>query len=123
MCQNLTFSQKCITNRKEFTYFFHKPPLMPFSLIACPGLHKYDVRYVRIACTSVTNCKFILDFKSFKITVLYDPMFTSHGFHLYNIETFFSTHPNALSYCSAVTPHSPKICDSVTSGRSLIVTI
>ena len=30
-------------------------------------------------------------------------MFTSHGFRLYNIETFFSTHPNALSYCSAVT--------------------
>ena len=50
-------------------------------------------------------------------------MFTSHGFHLYNIETFFSTHPNSLSYYSAVTPHSPKISDSVTSDRSLIVII
>ena len=50
-------------------------------------------------------------------------MFTPNGFHLYNIETFFSTHPNALSYCSAVTPNSSKISDSMTSGRSLIVTI
>ena len=49
-------------------------------------------------------------------------MFASLGFHLYNIEAFFSTHLNALSYCSGVTPHSSKISDSVTSDRSLIVT-
>ena len=48
-------------------------------------------------------------------------MFASLGFHLYNIEAF-STHLNALSYCSGVTPHSSKISDSVTSDRSLIVT-
>ena len=50
-------------------------------------------------------------------------MFTSHGFHLYNIETFFSTHPNGLSYCSALTIHSFKISDSVTSDRSLTLII
>ena len=50
-------------------------------------------------------------------------MFASHGFRLYNIDTFFPTHSNALSYCSAVTPHSSKISDSMTSDRSLIVTI
>ena len=50
-------------------------------------------------------------------------MFTSHAFRLYNIETFFSTHPNAMSYCSAVTPNSSKISDSVISYRSLIVII
>ena len=47
-------------------------------------------------------------------------MFASHGFSLYNIETFLSTHPNAFLYCSAVTPHSSKISDSVTLDRSLI---
>ena len=50
-------------------------------------------------------------------------MFTLHGFRLYNIETFFPTYPNALSYCSAVTPHSSKNSDSVTSNRSIIVII
>ena len=50
-------------------------------------------------------------------------MFTSHDSHLYNIETFFSTHPNALSYCSNVTPHFSKISDSVRSGQSPIVTM
>ena len=50
-------------------------------------------------------------------------MFISHAFRLYNIDTCFSTHPNELSYCSAVTPHSFKISDSVTSNRVLIVTI
>ena len=50
-------------------------------------------------------------------------MFTSHGFRLYNIETFCSTHPNAYSYCSAVTPQSSEITGSATSDRSLIVTI
>ena len=50
-------------------------------------------------------------------------MFTSHGFHLYNIDTFCSIHPNALSYCSLVTPHSSKISDNVISDRSLLVTI
>ena len=96
---------------------------MPFSclLTVCSGLHKYDIRYVSIAYTPVTDCKFILDFKSFKITVLYGPMYTSHGYRLYNIETFFSKHPNALSNCSAVTPHSK--VNSVTSDRSLIATI
>ena len=49
-------------------------------------------------------------------------LFTSNGFHLYNIENFFFTHPNALLYCSAVTPHSSKISDSVTSDRSFTVT-
>ena len=93
------------------------------SVIACSGLHKYEIRYVSIAYTPVTNCKFISDFKSFKITVLHGPMFTSHGFRLYNIETFFSTHPNALPYCSVVTPHSSKISDSVILDRSLIVTL
>ena len=71
----------------------------------------------------MANCKFILDFKSFKTTVLYGHTFTSHGFRLYNIYTFLFTHPNALSYCSAVTPHSSKISDSITSDRPLIVTI
>ena len=127
MCRNLAFSQKCITNRKHFTFNIFSISLFDAffisSLIACSGLHKYEVRYVSIAYTPVKNCKFILAFKSFKITVLYGPMFTSHGFRLYNIETFFSTHPNALSYCSAVTSHSSKICCSVTSNRSLIVTI
>ena len=47
-------------------------------------------------------------------------MFTSLGFRLYNIEALFSTHPNALSYCYGVTPHSSKIPDS---GTSLIETI
>ena len=70
-----------------------------------------------------TNCKFIVDFKRFKIKALYGLMFTSHAFRLYNIDTCFSTHPNGLSYCSAVTPHSFKISDSVTSNRVLIVTI
>ena len=48
-------------------------------------------------------------------------MFTSHVYYLFR--DLFSTHPNALSYCSAVTPHSSKICNSVTSDRSLIVTV
>ena len=62
-------------------------------------------------------------FKSFKIIVLYGPMFPLHGFRLYNIESFFSTHPNALPYCSVITPHSSKIFfDCVTTDRSLIVT-
>ena len=47
-------------------------------------------------------------------------MFTLHGFHLYNIETFPSTYPNALPHCSAATAHSSKIYDSVTSDRSLV---
>ena len=46
-------------------------------------------------------------------------MFTSHGFCLHNIETFCSTHPNALPFCSAVNPHSSKSSESVTSDRSL----
>ena len=50
-------------------------------------------------------------------------MFTSLGFGLYNIETFFPTYPNVLSYCPGVTPHSCKISDSATSDRPLIVTI
>ena len=33
------------------------------------------------------------------------------------------THLNALLYCSGVTAHSSKIYDSVTSDRSLAVTI
>ena len=65
-------------------------------LTVCSGLHKYDVRYVNIEYTYVTNCKFILDFKSFKITVLYCPMFTSYDFLLYNIETIVSTHTNVF---------------------------
>ena len=73
-----------------------------------------------MAHTPVTNCKFILNFKSFKITVLSGSMFTSHGFHLHDSGNFFSSHPNALSYCIAVTPHSYKISDSVTSDRSLV---
>ena len=48
-------------------------------------------------------------------------MFTSQGFC--NIENFFSTHLNALSYYSAVTPPSSNISNNVTSDRSLIVTI
>ena len=60
---------------------------------------------------------------SFKITVLHGPMFTSIGFHLCNIETFFSKHPNALPYCSGVNPHTSQISDSVTSERLFIVTI
>ena len=57
--------------------------------------------------------------KSFKVTVLYGPMFTSDGFRLYNIKT----DPNSFPYCSAVTPHSSKISDSVTSDKSLIAII
>ena len=63
------------------------------------------------------------DIKSFEITVLYGPIFTSNGFRLYNIETCFSTNPIALTYCSAVTPHSSKTSDSVKSDRPLIVLI
>ena len=47
-------------------------------------------------------------------------MFTLHDFHLYNIESF---HPNALSDCSAVAPHSSKFSDGVTSDKSFIVII
>ena len=43
-------------------------------------------------------------------------------FHLFNIETSFPTHPNALPYCSGVTPLYSKTSDNVTSDRSLIVT-
>ena len=93
------------------------------SLMVSSGWHKYGFRYASIAYSSATNCKFILDLKSFKITVLYGPMLTSYGFRLYNIESFFPKHPNALSHCSTVTPHSSKISDCVTSDRSFIVTI
>ena len=50
-------------------------------------------------------------------------MLALHGFRLYNTETFFSTHPNVLSYGSAVTPHSSEISDCVTLDRSLIFSI
>ena len=50
-------------------------------------------------------------------------MFTSHDFRLYNIETFFPTHLNALSYCSDITSLFSNTSESVTSDRSLIVTI
>ena len=90
-------------------------------LFACSGLQKDDVRYVSTAYTPVTKCKFILDFKSFKLTG-HGPMFTSNGFRLYNTKTFFSINP-VLSCFSAVTLHSSKISDSVRPDRSLIVTI
>ena len=50
-------------------------------------------------------------------------LYLLHVFRLYNTETFFPTHPNACSYCSAVTSHFCKTYDSVTTDRSLIVKV
>ena len=92
---------------------------MPFSclLTVYSGMHKYDIRYVNIAYTPVKNCKLILDFKSFKIRVLYGPSLLHMIFVYVTEKPFFSTHHNALPYCSPVTPHSSKISDNVTSDK------
>lgn len=50
---------------------------------------KYGVRYIRFAYTPETNCKFPLDFKTFKIIVFYSPMSPRHGFCLYNTAGLF----------------------------------
>ena len=56
---------------------FHKPLLVDFSQVHSLQVHKYDVRYDRVACTPVTNFKFIIDFKSLKVTVLYGKVYFS----------------------------------------------
>ena len=114
-CVETYINQKYITNRIHFIF-----NIFCISLLWCL-FHKFAHCIFRLAeiwlyvCkpyTPVANCEFALDFKCFKITVLYGHIFTSRGFCLHDLEAFFSTHH----------PKSFKTSDCVITDRSLIVT-
>ena len=58
-----------------YQFYFFRPEetyrISIFEYLTGKDLHKY-IRFVSIAYTPTTNSKFKLDFKSFKITVLYE---------------------------------------------------
>ena len=82
---------------REYIFFNIFFDVFFINSLLCAGVHKY-VRRFTIRYTPRTNCKFIMECKSFKITVYYGPMFTSHGFRLYN-NSFF---PHIIMHCQTV---------------------